>query len=394
MRDRLNALTSVRFFAALWVIAYHQSASNGWLFGTLSAGPLPIFHGVQTGYVAVGMFFVLSGFILAYTYSKPPLRTRSFLTARFARIYPVYVLGLVLALPAVVFPWRHHHLPPTGTAIGSLVLPVFLLQAWHPSYALVFNGPGWSLSAETFFYLMFPLLIPMIRGRTRPQLLGALVIAGALSVVVPLVCICLNIQWFGRVPAWQTVGDQTWPNVAQFNPLFRLPDFLFGVIVAGLFRTRPVLSNQPAQGWKWYLPGMVGIAAGCGVLCEFIPHPLFDSFLLPFFGMLIYGLACGGGPIERAMSNRWLVRLGEASYAMYILHSPLVWWTYWIDGKGPNLIHSHPMVVFCLYLIVVVACSLLVYRFVEEPARQYLRNKLSGKPKPPIHTMQPSVVLI
>jgi peptidoglycan/LPS O-acetylase OafA/YrhL len=124
---------------------------------------------------------------------------------------------------------------------------------------------------------------------------------------------------------------------------------------------------------------MLGICLICSVFSPFIPHPIFNSILLPFFGLMIYGLACGGGPIERAFSHNWLVRLGEASYAVYLLHSPLIWWTYWVDGKGPNLINTHPAMVFVIYLIVVTAIALLVYRFIEEPARKYLRRQLSGK---------------
>jgi peptidoglycan/LPS O-acetylase OafA/YrhL len=394
MRDRLNALTSVRFFAALWVVAFHQTASNGWLYGALTAGPSFVFHSIRTGYVAVGMFFVLSGFILTYTYSKPPLRTRSFLSARFARVYPVYVLGLLLALPSVVFPWRHHHLPPVGTVLGTLALPTVLLQAWHPGYALVFNTPGWSLSAEAFFYLMFPLLIPLVRGKSKSQLVGGLGIALGLSLIAPLVCVYLNVHWFGRVSASDLVGDQTVGNIVQFNPLLRLPDFIFGMIVACLYQAQSVSGDETGQGWKWYVPGMLGIFMLCGGLSPFIPHPMFNNTLLIFFGMMIYGLAQGGGPIERALAHPWLVKLGEASYAMYILHAPLIWWTYWIDGRGPNLLNTHPVVVFVIYLIVLTMASLLVYAFVEEPARQYLRARLSGKPAPSIKPAQPEPVLI
>ena len=252
---------------------------------------------------------------------------------------------------------------------------------------------GWSLSAEIFFYLMFPLLIPMIRGRSRTSLLAGLGIVLGLSLIAPIICFYLNIQWFGRVPAFDLVGDQTAPNIAQFNPLLRLPDFIFGIIVACLFQQRASMPDQKHQGWKWYVPGMVGIFVICSELSSYIPHPMLNSALLIFFGMLIYGLADGGGPIECALSHNWLVKLGEASYAMYILHAPLVWWTYYIDGRGPNLLLTHPMVVFVIYLVVLIGLSLAVYACVEEPARKYLRSKLNGKPAYGITPMHPEQAL-
>src|SRR5882672_6555828 len=92
----LHSLTALRFFAALYVLVYHRRAE---LSGYADLPDRIIAH----GYVGVPLFFVLSGFVLAYNYVGPDgrLSTRSltFYTARFARIYPMYLLAFVLFAP-------------------------------------------------------------------------------------------------------------------------------------------------------------------------------------------------------------------------------------------------------------------------------------------------------
>src|ERR1044071_2165280 len=97
---QLHSLTGLRFFLALWVVVFHQSSR---------LGPMPpaLFGLLQTGYVAVGFFFVLSGFVLAYNYPLVAAWSKDELVrfgiARFARIYPTYFLGLVTIAPVILF---------------------------------------------------------------------------------------------------------------------------------------------------------------------------------------------------------------------------------------------------------------------------------------------------
>ena len=105
-KEPLLPLTGLRAFLALWVIGYHQIGSTGSLGAYASLLPPAIFSMIDTGYAAVGMFFLLSGFILAYNYDLGKSWTREewlrFAAARFARIYPVYLLGTLLVLPFFV----------------------------------------------------------------------------------------------------------------------------------------------------------------------------------------------------------------------------------------------------------------------------------------------------
>ncbi len=168
-RPRLPALTSLRFFAALHVMLFHLYnmkvlTGGGWYRKLASIG-----------YVGVSLFFVLSGFILVYTYAGREMNLRRFWQARFARIYPAYLFSLVLTAPFFFyvciklkdmdipfFAWVKNHL-----LLSSTLVPL-LLQSWVPNAALAWNSPAWSLSVEAFFYLLFPLILyRMLRFRSR-----------------------------------------------------------------------------------------------------------------------------------------------------------------------------------------------------------------------------------
>ncbi|HEY0420464.1 MAG TPA: acyltransferase, partial [Acetobacteraceae bacterium] len=156
----LDRLTFSRLFAALAVVFFHF----GQQIWPLNVAPWS--QVLRAGPDAVSYFFVLSGFIMTIVYAElSPRGAPAYWLARFARIYPVYMLGLFL------FVWV------TGTwnwkAVG---LNLLLLQAWVPRFALSGNSVGWSLSVEAWFYLLFPTLIGLSR-RIGPARWTALVAA-------------------------------------------------------------------------------------------------------------------------------------------------------------------------------------------------------------------------
>ena len=159
-RGRLPALTSVRFLAAMHVAMFHMFSMHllegrGWYRSLASVG-----------YVGVSLFFVLSGFILVYTYAGREMNARKFWRARFARVYPAYAVSLLLTAPMFFyvclvmkggnipfFAWFTQHV-----ALCAALVPL-LLQSWVPNAALAWNTPAWSLSVEASFYAVFPLLL-------------------------------------------------------------------------------------------------------------------------------------------------------------------------------------------------------------------------------------------
>src|SRR5205085_8617611 len=145
----LRPLTGLRFVAALLVVIHHYFGIATGDYGQRADPRVP--NLIAAAFVGVNVFFILSGFILAYNYlgADGQLRVmrRDFWAAHFARIYPVYLLAfLVASLPSAHYLLSHHASPLSTTMTGLAALT--LTQAWVPASSDAWNGPGWSLSAE------------------------------------------------------------------------------------------------------------------------------------------------------------------------------------------------------------------------------------------------------
>jgi peptidoglycan/LPS O-acetylase OafA/YrhL len=363
-RAHLPALTAARFIAAFQVLLFHCTSWSTWL-------PSPVRAFVSTGYIAVAFFFILSGFILTYTYWSPMragLRLGVFYKARFARIYPMYSAALLLAAPFYAKAVMHAH-GGAARGIRDALLTVSLLQAHVPSAALSWNPPGWSLSTEAFFYLCFPFVLPvMLRGSMMRAWLTA-VISVVVAVALPVCYLMVNPDGVGN-PDFEAAA--TWVNLLRYHPLARLAEFLLGMCVARAYLDEPALRTRRAA--MLLTGGSLAALAGLLAFADEIPYVLLHNGLLaPAFAALVLGLATTT-PISKPLQHRWLVTLGEASYALYILHVPL------FMGAGAmarKVVEDGDKngwftLVFILFAI---ATSVVAYRFIEVPARRYLLRR-------------------
>ena len=180
--QKLDALTSLRFFAAAMIVVAHAHP----LFGSLGiANAAPLGQGVS-------FFFVLSGFILAYNYPELEGRkaVRRFWLARFARVWPLHAVMLLLWI-ALIFNFDRHSYFPGVEGLARLGANLLLLQAWVPLslWSLSFNGVAWSLSAEFFFYAVFPFLIRYWAVSWHRLLL----LQAGIVVVVIIICSVLTL---------------------------------------------------------------------------------------------------------------------------------------------------------------------------------------------------------
>jgi peptidoglycan/LPS O-acetylase OafA/YrhL len=368
-RPRLPALTSLRFFAAAHVVIFHFLAMQ------IFWGPAWYQKLSSIGYVGVSFFFVLSGFILVYTYAGRPMILKEFWRARFARIYPAYAFSLLVTAPwfffAVLtmdipfFAWAKAHLKlASGLVVG-------LLQAWVPQAALSWNAVAWSLSVEAFFYLLFPFLLVFLLRRSQPQLF--MIAAGSW-----LATLAFSGSYVLRNPDHLTVVDADvlgafWLNALKFNPLARLPEFLLGVACGFLF-----LRSRKES--KLALPLVLSGIAAFVVVVYFsavIPYAILHTALLaPAFAAIVYGLALRPN-WSAFLENRLLVLFGDASYSLYLLHS-MIMGIYFHNQTG-QLVHKTFLGVL-VFVLLMLAISVLVYRFIEEPARR----KLNPRRKPQI----------
>jgi peptidoglycan/LPS O-acetylase OafA/YrhL len=418
-KAHFKPLTSLRFFAAMHVLAFHNHLD------VLTDSPGVVRNIIRAGYVSVSLFFVLSGFILAHTYlgerQNTSFNRRSFWIARLARVYPVYLIGLLLAAPFVL----EGHFTSDRPGWSTLKIMVMggscctLTQSWIPPLAVAWNGPGWSLSAEAFFYLLFPFVSPLIWRLNKRQTVLALVGLWILSMIPPLFCWFAPISGFSDCPATAAPMPSWVSKLVTFNPLLRLPEFLLGIALGRLFvlerqrenpnfeirnskseiRTlrRPTEQNFQGRGFLHYfltvnsvplsftrLLPWVALMAILGLLAcgDQIPYPFLHNGMLDIlFAMLIYGLARDGLSNHalkavRFLSLPFLVLLGEASYAIYILHVPLRTWMYrLLDKLHPDIHPSLPL--FIAYTILTLGVSILVFKLVEEPTRRLIRRKLT-----------------
>jgi peptidoglycan/LPS O-acetylase OafA/YrhL len=384
-RRPLPALTGVRFFLALWVVVYHQIS---FLAGDL--GSSPVFNAIRpllaTGYAAVTAFFVLSGFVLAYNYDCEHLAVnalawRRFAIARFARIYPAYLFGLLLLVPLALYRlWAGIRIAPLGVEWGNFALSIVLAQSWLPKSALSWNYPGWSLSNEAFFYACFPLIgAALWRLTGKPaSLWAAMAVLWGLACTAPLAAMAIPLPGWGDAAATDltlAAGLSPWTFVVRYNPLVRLPEFCLGILLAKLYSAR-----NTAAGWGvWlYLPAGIAIILILSQ-ADLILYPIVhNGGLAPLFGVMIFGLALGGGLPAQWLSSRPMLLLGNASYAMYILHAPIQMWLMVFSRRVLHQEHIGLAWVL-VYVAVVITVSCVFYHFAEEPMHRQLRQSLERR---------------
>jgi peptidoglycan/LPS O-acetylase OafA/YrhL len=354
----------LRFVAGFQVLVFHCAEWQSW------RGPELVRNVAGSGYVAVSLFFVLSGFILTYVHGTSgdrPLERGEFYLARFARIYPVYALGLVLAAPFFI----GHALRTQGGA--SLPLQcgavLTLVQAHVPSLAMSWNPPAWSLSAEAFFYLLFPVLAPPI-VRCRPGLawgIGAASYAACLA--VPLAYLALT-HGAGAPATYESAGF--WLDAIRYSPVVRLPEFVMGIALGRSWldpRTRGWIEER-ASVLSLAAAGVLLVTLGAG---SRIPYVLLHNGLLaPVFAALIAALAAGRGPLARVLSTASAVALGEASYSLYILHVPLLMIAHKALAANDALFESPAF--RAVFMVVAVGASLVCHRYFEVPMRRVARD--------------------
>ncbi len=365
LRPDIPALTSIRFFAALWVVLFHIREIGLWTGGT------PLYQSIiSVGYLGVGFFFVLSGFILVYVYAGREIAKPRFWQARFARIYPAYLFSLLVTIPNLL-----HFLPIAQRMhVGGLVLVSnpLLLEAWFPRILFFWNPVAWSLSVEVIFYLIFPFAMRLLEKLGRNRLPLWIAASWLASLVFTTSYVLLHPD--GVLHTTSQSNDLPWLGVLKLNPLVRLPEFLLGMGAGALFL------QLPSRSRTWPILTAAGLLVLAIAIRNVIPYPILHTGLLaPVFALLIFGLATQPA-WTRAFSAAPLILLGEASYSLYLLHTvPIVTLTFGMRlGNSP-----HILAIVAAYLVGTCLVSIAVYLLIEKPARRLLRpriNRVSASP--------------
>ena len=363
---RLHALTSLRFFAALAIVIHHGAE-----FGLIPAAALQRVDLSQ----GVTFFFVLSGFVLTYTYGEGPLAVRRFYWSRLARIWPaaaVSILLVPLLLPRVLF-------LPSGAdgwhSFGVLLLCLLLLQAMVPipDFYFAFNAVTWSVSVEAVFYLLFPLLLLALRRHWQLSL----ALVALLGLALVWLATGFQLQDFSA----NRLDSPGWHGLIYIHPLARLGEFVLGMLAARLFLT-PVGGIWRARLKRWRWSGWLEVVGVMGLflfnvglqsllLRWSIPLSLLLRHWLGAAGLagLILVLACEGGGLSRGLRWAPLLLLGEISYSLYLFHRLVL----------QVVVNAHPMVLawmptvlrFPAVLLASLVISFAAWNWLEKPARLY-----------------------
>ncbi len=335
-RARLHGLTGLRFVAAAWVFAYH------FLVLTVGGAPWWVARAQNAGHAAVSLFFVLSGFVLAYNYAGPlaagTVSRARFFRLRLARVWPLYAL---VALAEVPLALRAGAMPSRiGAATAADVVG---LQAWIPSLSFVGNTPGWSVSVELFFYAAFPWLAFLASRRTPRVLVAAFVLALAAAASPALVPSTSDAATF-----------------LKCGPPLRLPEFVAGIALGGAFlrRRRPL---PPAAANALAAVALVAVAA-IVLASGRVPRYFLHALLLPPFALLLWAVASGALGWLGAATPKLL---GEASYGLYLLQIPLF---QALGGK-----YEWRLPTMLAFFALLVATSIATHFLVEKPAQRALR---------------------
>jgi len=363
-RPRLAALTSGRFFAAFHILLFHSHAMNG-----LTRAPVWFQKFASVGYVAVSFFFILSGFILVYTYAGRDLDVRRFWRARLARLYPVYLLSLLIAAPFffyVVLKLDVPYLAYFKTHLGStVVLVLTMLQAWVPLAALGWNGVAWAVSVEIFFYMLFPLLLARFARISNRGLASLALTCWMLGIATALTYVVLSPD---HVVASPSTDFLFWLSALKVHPLVRLPEFIVGMACGYWF----LRGEHNAKLATPLALGGTAVALITTAFSHLIPYPVMHTGLYaPAFAAIICGLALRPRWTS-FLESRWLLLLGDSSYCLYLLHA-MVLGMFLLPN--PQHITTPTLGRWLGAAATATLVGVLAFRFVEEPARNWLRGK-------------------
>ncbi len=316
------------------------------------------------GRIGVSLFFVLSGFILNYSYGESDWSgafgrtSRDYYVGRFARIYPLHWLMFLLALPL--------GLNSNTARVNPADLPwLFLLtdKLW-PGYS---PGPppvkvAWTLSCEAIFYLLLPLILLFLLRRRRPLLASVGLLAAASAVIYPVAARWPALNWWGYI---------------------HVPEFLLGIVGFQWYR----LGKLTDRGNEMLLGGVLWLAAWAVIEPRLpIPFSIYsDTFLgfAPGSLLVILGGANLRGGLRRFLSLPVLVLLGNASYALYLLHDPFLrYCKVLFNRRGIVLPLAVDVPVACLLFAVCVGLSIALFWLFETPLRLRIRAAFNNRRKP------------
>lgn len=335
---KINQITFTRFVAAIAIVISHFNKD---LFLYQIDYISDVFLRANVG---VSYFFILSGFIMIVAYhKKDKIDYFDYYRNRFARIYPLYIVGLLLYLVTRFDAFSSY----------KVILYCLGLQSWIPGDAMVLNFPGWSISVEFLFYLLFPFFYNHFYSKKNKSIW----IIGILIWIITQVFSNLYIN----SPSYEGPHTKSHDFIAYF-PILHINEFLIGNL-AGLY----FVKNFRERNYDFHV---ITIFVLILLSLIFVPLYFHNGLMAILFVPLIVLISCNNGWLTKIFSIKPLEYLGEISYAIYITHIPVLYILREVLKKYNLDINW----MFAIYMIVLLMSSMLFYQFIEKPLRNFLRN--------------------
>ena len=380
-RQHLNPLTGLRGTAAYVVLVGH-AIDFAFYYGGVS-----IFHdfAARWNFFGMSLFFVLSGFVIWHNYADVFRRERlsvaahKFFAARFARLYPLYAVGILISLPHIRAP-VFYEFPWVAAAYLTLT------QSWWNVQMAIFV-PFWSVSTEAFFYLAFvPLvfLVAMVRHTLRAMAIYLLV---TLAIVLIGFAFVAEPTKAGAIP-WlyvdKKVSSSAWGWISYYNPYLRVLEFVAGMLAARVYATwstrqvnlRWLLAIEATAVLWCALVLLTPLLSAVPLLANIERNFIFAPALAP----LMVSLCLSDSRLSRLLSSRPMLLAGEISYSVYV-------WSFFVGGmlassyvslawSAEAAINSTIKVFMAAGLTTVFAYG--SYKVIEVPSRRFLRRVLGA----------------
>jgi peptidoglycan/LPS O-acetylase OafA/YrhL len=365
----IKALTGLRIIAALWVVLFHFRPLLREAAPDFSDALAPV---LNCGAQGVDLFFILSGFVLTWTYldrmgwSWSTRATLHFLWLRLARVWPVYLVTLHIAALWVIFTLHVGHVPSEN--LGSLsaisyVRQILLMQLWFQPYfdGSSWDGPAWSISAEWLAYLLFGVLVLVIFRMAQVTRARSLIWLGFAASLPPVLLLLTSGQFY---TPWSWL-----PRIVM--------QFTAGALISvAVRRLRLTAKARLIAGSAATLL----VASIVGLMYVFDAYPitgvqdsggLVDVLFVP----LVMTLAIGAGGLAWLLSTRVMVFGGQISFCLYMVHELVH--TSWIwTAKQFELTLNGLAGKFIVVGLLAGAtgAAAVLFHVVEEPARRWMRK--------------------
>lgn len=348
------ALTGLRAVAAWWVVLYHVRAAFA---PHVSDGALAF---LAKGYLAVDMFFVLSGFVIYLNYANRIAQTvasvSDFMVRRVARIYPLHLLLLLLMGAYALARYQASGSLPNRYSPELFVLNLFLVHNWGFTDAVSWNIPSWSISTEFFAYMLFPLVALFVRWDRWPT--------WALPLAMLALATGLHLLFHGV--GYTNLGKR----IADLGLARCVVQFVIGTCLCALYLR---LRRAPAPG----AVAAVLIATAAGIAAGITALGWVETLAIPLLWIaLVLGIALWPAEWPNPLAWRPLVYLGDISYSTYLIHYFAYILFKLVFIRDPAAI---PLWAGPLFVLAILIASVALYHGFERPAQRWVLNRWKAR---------------